>query len=409
MTFLTRHVRQVRDHYRHHGLSETLRKIVEKTVMAGLGKQRPLDATGLYRFTLSTPIGQPLGPENHLPPRSLNWFIPAFSAGGGGHLNIFRLVNNLAELGFESRLVVLDEKPGVTAGRLRQRLEASYFPVQADIYVGVDQAPPAAVAVATAWQTAYTVRNFLSCRHRAYFVQDFEPYFYPAGPESTLAEQTYHFGFYGLTAGSWLAEKLANEYNMPTTAMGFSYDKDLYRPISAPVSTRRRLFFFSQPGKARRCFDLGLAVLTQVYERLPDLEVVMAGANNLIYDIPFPHENVGLADLEKLAGLYSSCQAALIFSMTNASLLPYEVMACGTPVVSNTGPWVEWLLDSSIAVLAEPTVEAMRDAVLKIMLDDELRKRLRDAGLAKVTATDWFEEARKVAAALERLINTERN
>jgi hypothetical protein len=43
-------------------------------------------------------------------------------------------------------------------------------------------------------------------------VQDFEPYFEPVGSYSTFAENTYRFGFHGITLGEWLSKKLTNEY-----------------------------------------------------------------------------------------------------------------------------------------------------------------------------------------------------
>src|SRR5690606_37442928 len=57
---------------------------------------------------------------------------------------------------------------------------------------------------ATAWETAYPVFVDPSTARRLYFVQDFEPTFYATGSNSVLAENTYRFGFHGITAGRWL-------------------------------------------------------------------------------------------------------------------------------------------------------------------------------------------------------------
>ena len=49
-------------------------------------------------------------------------------------------------------------------------------------------------------RTAYDVRNFHSTIHKCYFVQDFEPWFYASGSAASFAEETYRFGFVGITA-----------------------------------------------------------------------------------------------------------------------------------------------------------------------------------------------------------------
>ena len=47
---------------------------------------------------------------------------------------------------------------------------------------------------------------------RLYFIQDFEPLFYPAGAEYVLAEETYRFGFRAITVGPMLADLLRDRF-----------------------------------------------------------------------------------------------------------------------------------------------------------------------------------------------------
>ena len=60
------------------------------------------------------------------------------------------------------------------------------------------------------------MRDFRATAKKCYFVQDFEPSFFAPGSEWGFAEDTYRFGFHGITAGHWLADKLRNDYGMPT-------------------------------------------------------------------------------------------------------------------------------------------------------------------------------------------------
>ena len=78
-------------------------------------------------------------------------------------------------------------------------------------------------------------------------------------------------------------------------------------------------------------------------------------------------------------------------------------MACGTPVVSNRAPWTEWLLHEDNAKLAEPTVEALADALCSVLDCHEEASRLRSGGFATVASTDWQIEAQKVEKILRAL------
>lgn len=286
------------------------------------------------------------------------------------------------------------------AGRL-------FFPVRASFHLGASAAPPAHFCVATSWSTAYAVRDFLSTEHRCYFVQDFEPWFYPAGTDYALAEATYRFGFFGITAGHWLSEKLTSEYGMRTVAMGFS-SEERYRPVAVPRSGRQRIFFYARPSTPRRGFELGMLALRQLARRIPEIQVFFAGEDVSRYEVPFEHVNAGILMLDDLPAAYSACDVALVLSFSNASLLPLEVMACGVPVVCNHGANNEWLTGHADCVLAPPTVDGLAAALWEVLQNRGLRDRLRDAGVARAASGSWAEEAARVGRALRELAETDR-
>lgn len=364
-----------------------------------LGKTRVID---FYDFVRARPVGSHIVPGS-VPRTTVNWVIPPFGFGSGGHLNIFRFIHYLEKDGFECRIVVVGEPQPLSVEQAHKQINDWFFPLKGEIYLGIDSAPPAHITIATSWTTAYYVRNFLPTVHRCYFVQDFEPYFYATGSEYAWAEETYRFGFTAITAGSWLKEKLAVEYGMRTEAFGFSFDHDLYTPHKRREPETRRIFFYARPPTQRRAFEMGMLVLDEVTRRLPNVKVVFAGWDVSGYHIPFEHLNAGIVGLDDLPDLYSQCDVALVLSFTNLSLLPLELMACGTPVVSNRAPCTEWLLNDDNACLAAPTVERLADALCTVLEDTAEASRLRQGGFATVAATDWRVEARKVGEILRRL------
>jgi glycosyltransferase involved in cell wall biosynthesis len=343
-----------------------------------------------------TPESPPGGPAAH----TVNWFIPPFRGGAGGHLNIFRFVRHLEARGYECRIIMGTAPPGEDAARIQARICALFGTVRAQVYLGFENAPAAYACVATGWGTAYALRRLLGAQRYFYFVQDFEPWFYPAGSDAALAEATYRFGFIGITAGGWLASRLHADYGMQTHAVGFSYDRALYSGQGRPAERKRRVFFYARAATQRRGFELGLMALRHLCASLPDVEVVLAGMDPSGYDVPFRHVSLGQLTLAQLPAVYRSCDVALVLSMTNLSLLPLELMACGTPVVSNRGPWVEWLLSEQNTKLADATVEGLSAALRELLTDEAQWRRLQAGGLALAESTDWAHETKRFADVL---------
>ncbi|WP_018604634.1 glycosyltransferase [Uliginosibacterium gangwonense] len=342
-----------------------------------------------------------------MPSKSINWFIPAVGKGSGGHLNILRFIKYLEDKGYENRIIIVGEPKPTSAVSAKKEIEQWFFPLKASVYVGLNADTPAAYfAMATSWRTAYYVRRFQACKEKCYFVQDFEPWFYPAGTDAILAENTYRFGFFAFTAGSWLAKKLNQDYGMRTRALGFSYDRSLYHPMPElrGQDKFRRVMFYARPPTARRAFELGILVLREVWRLMPEMRVVLAGWDVKDYDIPFPCEHLGLVEINQLPQLYGRCDAALVLSCSNLSLLPLELMACGVPVISNRAPYTQWLLNEENSMLAEPNIESLAQAVLQVINSPILADRLRAAGLAFASQTSWEREAGVLADGLSQLI-----
>lgn len=367
------------------------------------GKARIIEP---YEFVLCKSFGQS-GLAESAAGNTINWFIPKIGKGSGGHLNIFRFVKGLEERGFECRLIIVGDLLPQSSTTVKKNIRDWFFLLNAEVFIGTgDSIPPANISIATSWQTAYAVKAFQSTRTRCYFVQDFEPWFYPAGTDSLLAENTYHFGFYGITAGDWLAAKLKSEYHMQTSALGFSYDRELYSPAASRAERTKRVFFYARPPTARRAFELGLLVLREVCRRVPDAEVVMAGWDVSNYEIPFPCRHAGLMELNELNDLYHQCDVALVLSCSNLSLLPVELMAAGVPVVSNSAPYTQWLLNADNSLLAPPDVESLASAVIEVLENPTRAAQLSRAGVEFAQSTCWEKEADKLAGYLSKLTSS---
>ena len=374
---------RVREMVRKEGVVPALRAVIRRLRQ---GPARYVDVFRHYGFALPHTLPALPGEART---KTLLWFIPDFNVGSGGHLNIFRTIWHLEQMGYTSTIVIGKPVMHQNPDQARNAIREHFFPLQAQVLLGFDGLPPCEFALATGWDTAYSVRAFTGAQHKLYFVQDYEPHFYPVGSESMLAENTYRFGFFGITAGGWLADKLAREYGMTTHPVGFGVELERYRRLPRREPEIRRVFFYARPPTPRRAFEIGLLVLNLVWERLPDVQFVLAGWDTAGYHIPFPHLGCGTLALDDLPDLYSQCDAALVLSLTNASLLPLELMASGCAVVSNRGPNVEWLLNDEVVTLADSSPEALADALCSLLQDNERRQRISEKAEAFARAQTW--------------------
>src|SRR3569833_1941473 len=230
------------------------------------------------------------------PPYTINWVMSP-PRSGGGHQNIFRFIKYLEDQGHTCRVYLYSTYDFPTVEEI-----SSGLPTKAPIEWLNGPMTPADAVFATGWETAYPVFNDKGSARKFYFVQDFEPYFYPVGSEYILAENTYHFNFFGITAGGWLAHKLNRDYGMQTKSYDFAVDKNLYRYQND--GKRKEIFFYARPVTSRRGFELGIMALQLFHQKRPDYTITLAGWDVSDYAIPFPHKNLKTLSLNELSAIY---------------------------------------------------------------------------------------------------------
>jgi glycosyltransferase involved in cell wall biosynthesis len=256
--------------------------------------------------------------------------------------------------------------------------------------------------VATSWPTAYPVFNSRSAGKRFYFVQDFEPYFHPTGAFSFLAENTYRMGFHAITAGRWLAQKLATEFGVPADAFEFGCDTTHYHRFEN--SKRSGLVFYARPEAARRGFELGLMAIERFAARHPEIELHFYG--NRMGNLPFCFIDHGRITPAKLNEIYNRCFAGLCLSLTNVSLVPYEMLAAGCIPVVNDAVHNRIVLDNPFVRYAPPYPEALASELETLVTTSDFDSLSR-AAAASVRLTTWDDAGATVASILRTTVKRE--
>jgi glycosyltransferase involved in cell wall biosynthesis len=254
---------------------------------------------------------------------------------------------------------------------------------------------PAEVCMASSWETAYAVRDFDACRRKIYFVQDFEPAFFPASAEMMLAEDSYRFGFDCFCAGRWLAQKM-RDYGNRAEYFKLAYDPAIY--FAGPVPRgKRRVVFYARHETRRRGTELGLLALALLKGKLPDVEVVLFGSDDLSYQLPFEFTSAGILGEHKLADLYRGATVGLSVSLTNYSLVPQEMLACGLPVVEMNLPPLRAAYPDEVTGLrlAPPTPAGIAVALEQVLaLTESEIRREREGASSLVSHLSWSQAGR---------------
>lgn len=311
---------------------------------------------------------------------NIGWVLSPISIGSGGQHTIARFAKSLQERGHNVTFFIYESISQQPADYSHQLLKEHFdidvrcLPMRQADKEDID------VLFATGWETAYPVFNMKNPAHKMYFVQDFEPLFYGMGSKAVLAENTYRFGFYGITAGRWLTKKVG-EYGMKADFFDFGADLDIYRP-TGKTSKKKQICFYARPVTERRAFEIGVLTLAKFHQIHPDYNIVFFGWDVSDYDIPFPYENRGIVSPVELSSIYHDSQACLVLSLTNASLLPLELLAAGCVPVMNDGENnrlvigensdIVYTLDSPIElakgldeVVSDPDIEARCQRISK--------------------------------------------
>jgi glycosyltransferase involved in cell wall biosynthesis len=323
--------------------------------------------------------------------------IPPFSVGSGGHNIIFQLALRLERMGHTCSIWLHDPRNQMHGGggAVRGLVVEHFAPVQAPVFRGFRDWYGADVAVATGWQTVFPLLEQPGVRARAYLINDHEPEFYPTSMESIWAAETYQQGLYGIAGSPWLRDLYIDRYGGPAGTFQYGVDHDVYFP--RPVTRRDdTIVFYCRAVTPRRAVMLGAMALARVKSRRPGVRIVMFGEDGPLAT-SFDYEHVGIATPEQLAWMYSEATVGVCLSLTNYSLIPQEMLACGLPCVDLEGASAESVFGAAGPVeLAPLDSYALADAIERLLDDRPERKRRSEAGREFVRSHTWDNAARQV-------------
>ena len=318
----------------------------------------------------------PLLPKEDNGKKKIAWVIPHPGKGSGGHRTIIQNVNALIRAGYECDIFV-EENGKDTSETVKQKINEWYEPCTAGVFVGFNFQKEYDLLFATGWQTIDFVRK-LDAKKKAYFIQDFEPWFFPMGDQYIITENSYRYGFLPVTIGKWLSYKMQNEFDMASRYFDFGADLNIYKPLDN-IEKENAICFVYQPEKSRRCDFIGLRALKLVKMMKPDVKIYLYGSN-VEAEFEFECENLKIIPIAKCNELYNKCKVGICMSASNPSRIPFEMMSAGLPVVELYRENNIYDLPDEGVLLSEPTPEAIASAIVHLLDNPEECKKMSDFG-----------------------------
>lgn len=380
-------LREVVARTRANGLADSTRRAVRR--LYGIMDARmdlrsvdfPLDDSDIASSTVvrANPATRHHGAQD------IGWLCTPPQAGSGGHTTLFRMVQGLEERGHRCT-ILLYNRHGGDLERHRAVIRGGWPELKA----GIEAVPVSLdgfdACVASSWDTAHVLASRSSAGSGPaayYFIQDYEPYFYPRGSLYALAEDSYRFGFTNLALGEMVTSTLRREVGVDAETITYGSDLSAYGLRN--TGPRSGVVFFARPGVDRRGYEMGRLALLEFHRLNPEQKIHIYGSTVRGWGIPLTQH--GVLSAAELNSLYNRTAAGLALSFTNITLVAAEMLAAGNIPVLNDHEFSRHTLGNPEAVWSKPTPKALADALGSVVTDPD--RSARSARAAAHTAPDW--------------------
>jgi glycosyltransferase involved in cell wall biosynthesis len=322
---------------------------------------------------------------------TIGWICVPPAPRSGGHTTLFRMITELERRGHRCVLFLYDRHNGILEQRARVIRES--WPQMKARITSVDEGFDGMDAVvASSWPTAHVLaaRSRTTPLRRFYFLQDYEPFFYPRGSLYALAEDTYRFDFTRISLGPMIADVLRSEVGVDSSIVEFGCDANVYHLTNE--GPRSGVTFYERRETARRGFELARLGIEEFHALHPEQPIHLYGGAGSQWSIPVVRH--GRLSPAELNALYNSCLAGVAMSFTNISLVAEEMLAAGAIPIMNDSPLARANLSHAEAVWARPTPGGIAAALASTV---ETAEPSRPRRAASGLRTDWASSEGAVA------------
>ena len=346
---------------------------------------------------------------------SIAFIIHGMPRYSGGHTSILRLGTYLSECGHEVYYVSYIPQ---SISEMRANAEHNLKGYRGEIYgpEGLTEYEYD-VGIATYWLSAYYLWNMDNVKYKAYFVQDYEPDFYPAGDIRIFVENTYRMNYHMISLGIWPKMKIEKELGISIDSITFPYEPNEYWP----ASNWRQKFVHKKHIKIavymkdapKRGITFLLMALEELYRQARKrgyvLDIAFFGIDKrLRYPLSIPYRNLGRPSKDMIRKLYQESDLCIALSYTNISLVTLEMMACGCPVVEVYEGSFSTYFSQDCGILVKSYPEDFVKNVLWYIEKPEERMKIAENAMKSLRHRTWRRASQEFNQILLKGYNNER-
>lgn len=334
---------------------------------------------------------------------SIHFVIPDFGIGGGGHLNIFRMVRYLEFFGHKLTIWIFKPTQHKNPQEAYNNIIRYYSTIKAEVKF-VDEDFPYSIGdiiLATSWDTVWPVQSVEGFKRRFYFVQDYETLFNAKGSRSELAEYTYTQDIDCICASAWLDELMRTKFKRWSSYYNLAADREIYYPTQREKNEIPIIAFYARIFTERRAVELGIIALELLAKEGIDFHVIFFGAEFNFERTPFSCQVFYKRTPDELANIYRSSDIGVVFSLTNYSLVPQEMMACGLPIVEFDTESTRGIYPEGVVLFSGPDPIDIKNKIKALLFDKEKQVDQSKKALEWVGKFSWEKSARDIEASFK--------
>ena len=385
--------------WRKHGkkqIEEGTADLMENATLAGV-------RSALSSFFPPSPqlaIGRPWqAPVRHGAMRVL--FVLPVRGGSGGANSVVQEVAGMRCLGVDARVAV-EARHAESMGRFyADVLEPASRIVFASDAELQSTAEHFDVIVATLWSTPALIAPVAARwpeKAYVYYVQDYEPWFFPNDRESRAAaldSYTRVPNMVLMAKTDWICRTVREHHGVSVFRVAPSLDHDVFYATDRPGGGPITLSAMIRPTTPRRAPLRTLRVLRVLAHRFAGLRILLFGCEpDALEDLvrgdaelkaDFDFENRGILTRRDVAGLLRQSDIFIDLSDYQAfGRSGLEAMACGcATVLPARGGADEYVVDGENAFLADTTSFGdMTSKIARLIEDRTLREKIKERSLA---------------------------
>lgn len=328
-------------------------------------------------------------------------FVLPVRGGSGGANSVVQEVAGMRCLGVDARVAV-DARHAESINRFyADVLEPDSRIVFASDAELLTNAAHFDVIVATLWSTPALIAPIAERwpeKAYVYYVQDYEPWFFPNDPESratALDSYTRVPNMVLMAKTDWICRTVREHHGVAVFRVAPSLDHDVFYSADRPNGGPITLSAMIRPATPRRAPLRTLRVLRELAHRLDGLRILLFGCESdaldrLVrgdseLDLDFDVENRGILTRRDVANLLRQSDIFIDLSDYQAfGRSGLEAMACGcATVLPARGGADEYVVDGENGFLVDTTsFEDMTSTIARLVEDRSLREKIKQRSLA---------------------------